>query len=346
MKLYSKVSSIFILWLLVSLFIGYFGFYTVPHSATFKNNFFESLGNWDGGHYLGIAKGGYSEKFQYAFFPLYPLLIKLLSLVTRNFLLSAVFISLFSTYLGLNLLYRLVSKYFDKKIAEKTISSFIFFPTSFFLLTAYSEGLFFLLVILAFYLLRQKKLFWATIVASLSSATRLAGLAVAVGLLIEVITTEGINRKNWFILFAPLGFIIYSIFLYQQTGDPFYFIVAENHWQRTLAIPTASFWQALINITDVNVLLDLIFAIFGLGLAIRTFRFLPASLAIYSLISVLIPLFTPTLLSIPRYLLPVFPIFITLALLKKPFLAFSLQIFSIMLLGIFTALFIAGYFIA
>jgi len=34
----------------------------------------EPWANWDGGHFLGIAKAGYLHSFQYAFFPLFPLL--------------------------------------------------------------------------------------------------------------------------------------------------------------------------------------------------------------------------------------------------------------------------------
>src|SRR3990167_10376612 len=220
MRLYPNITYIFIIWLTVVLSVAYFGFSTLPQSGKFNNNFWESLGNWDGGHYLGIAESGYSEKFQYAFFPLYPLVIKALNQITQNYLLAAILISVAATFLGLHLLYKLVAGDFDKKIAEKAILALLFFPTSFFFLTAYSEGLFFLLTIAAFYFLRTRKLFWAVVFASLASATRLSGLAVVLGLIIEVYLTEGINKKNWYILLSPLGFLIYCYFLYTNTGDP------------------------------------------------------------------------------------------------------------------------------
>ncbi|MDP3948274.1 MAG: hypothetical protein Q8P87_01020, partial [bacterium] len=168
-----------------------------------------------------------------------------------------------------------------------------------------------------------------------------------------VLTRQGLNRKNWYILFAPLGFIAYCIFLYNQTGDPFYFITAENHWQRVLTTPGIGFWETLKNIINgglttinFNVFLDLIFAIFGVGFAIRTFRFLPTSFAIYSLLSVGIPLFTPTLSSMPRFLLPVFPLFILVALIKNPYLQLCFQMLSLVLLGILAATFAAGYWVS
>lgn len=353
MKLYPNVTFIFTIWLVTILFVAFLGFSLLPHSNKFDDNFWVSFSNWDGGHYLGIAESGYSEKFQYAFFPLYPLTVKLVNQITGNYLVAAILISLVSTFFSLHLLYKLVTTDFNRKIAEKVILVFLFFPTSFFLLTAYSEGLFFLLTIAAFYFLRQNKLFWATAALALVSAARLVGLAAVAAFWIDILTRQGLNRKNWFTLLAPLGFVLYAIFLYQQTGDPFYFITAENHWQRTLSTPGVGFREALKNISDgglsaenFNIFLDLIFAIFGAGFAIRTFRFLPTSYAVYSLLSVSIPLFTPTLTSIPRFLLPVFPIFILVALIKNRYVSLFFQVVSIAILTIFTALFVAGYWVS
>lgn len=353
MKLYSNINFYLVIWVSAIFLSFYLGFSTLPHSGKFINDFWGSFSNWDGGHYIGIAKAGYSEKFQYAFFPLYPLAIRVLNQVTQNYLAAAILVSVGSTFLGLHLLYKLVAVDFGKKIAEKTVLAFLFFPASFFLLTAYSEGLFFFLTVLAFYFLKQNKLFWATVVISLVSATRLVGLAVVAALWIDVLTRQGLNKQNWYILFAPLGFIVYCIFLYHQTGDPFYFITAENHWQRSFTTPGVGFWETLRNIINggfaalnFNMFLDLVFAILGVGFAIRSFRFLPPSFAIYSLLAVGIPLLTPTLSSMPRFLLPVFPIFILVALIKNRYLKLTFQMFSLLLLGIFTALFAAGYWVS
>lgn len=352
MKLYPNVTKIFIIWLVSILLISFLGFSTLLNSGNFSNDFWKSLGNWDGGHFLGIAEVGYGDKFQYAFFPLYPLTIKLLNYITGNYLLSAISISIITTFLGLHLLYKLVLIDFDKKIAEKTILAFLFFPTAFYLLTAYSESLLFFLTIAAFYFLKKNKLFWAVAAAALASSVRLAGLAVVAAILMEVVTTQGFNRKNWYVIFAPLGFLVYSVFLFQQTGDPFYFITAENHWQRTLAIPGVGFWETLRSVAgggaavNFNILIDLLFAVFGLGFVIRSFRFLPASYAMYGLLSVALPLFTPTLSSMPRFLLPVFPIFILMALIKNHYINLFLQIISLGLLGLFTVLFINGYWVS
>lgn len=344
MKLYPNVTLIFIIWLVAALIISYIGFTQIPNSGKFSTDFFKSLGNWDGGHFLSIAQFGYKEKIQYAFFPLYPMLIKAVNQFTQDFLIAGILISTTATFFGIHLLYRLVSYDFDKKIAQKAVLALLLFPTSFYFLVSYSEGLFFFLTVLTFYFLRQNKLLWACIAAALVSATRLVGLAVVAGLWVEVLTRQGFNRKNWYLVLAPLGFLIYCFFLYKQTGDPFYFITAESNWQRTLAVPGAGFWQTFKNMPAG--ILDLGFAIFGLGFVIRAFRFLPASFSVFSLLAVSIPLLTPTLSSIPRFLLPVFPIFIVMALVKNYYINLILQILSISLLAIFTTLFISGYWVS
>lgn len=343
----------FISWITSILLVSFVGFSTLPHSQNFSNDFFKSFSNWDGGHFLGIARNGYSEKFQYAFFPLYPLAIRVLSQITQNYLVSAILISVTSAFLGLRLLYKIVLIYFDKKIGERVILALLFFPTSFYFLMAYSEGLFFFLVTATFYFLAKRKLFLATIFASLSSATRLFGIAVVLGLLVEVIAVYGINRKNWFVLLAPSGFLIYCWYLLNLTGDPFYFAVSELHWQRNITIPVVSFWETIKSLTQTgfinshfNAFLDLVFAIFGVGMVVRTFRFLPPSFSIYSLMSLLLPLFTPTLSSMPRFLLPIFPIFIVLAINKNRNLFLGYQLISLMLLSIFTVLFLNGYWVS
>ena len=353
MRFNSNIGLIFGIWFLSIIITAYFGFVSFPNSQRFSSSFLKSFANWDGGHYIGIAEFGYTEKFQYAFFPLYPLLIRIIYSVTHDYLIAALAISISSTFIAINLLYRLIGDNFDKGVAQKTISYLIFFPTSFYFLTAYSEGLFFLLVVSTFYFLRTNRFFWATLAASLASATRLAGLAVVFALLMEVYATKGINKKNWYALLSSLGFVIYCWYLFTQTADPFYFVQAETHWLRNLSIPGVSFWESIKGLSsgylitkNFNAFLDLAFAIFGVGMIIRAFRFLPISYSVYGLISILLPLLSSSLSSIPRFLLPIFPIFILLAFIKNQHSVFAYQLISIMLLAVFITLFMNGYWVS
>lgn len=345
MKLYSNVTVLISIWSISLLLIFYLG--------AQGNDLLNRLAFWDGGHFLRIAQSGYKENFQYTFFPLYPLTTKFVNQVIQNYTLSAVLISFASFFLAANLLYQLVSLDFSKKLAEKSILWLLFFPTSFFFLTAYSEGLFFLFVVSSFLFLRKGNLFLAALFAALASATRLAGMAVVLALLVDVYLRDGLNKKNWYVLLSFGGILVYCFFLFKTTGDSFYFISAENHWLRNLSLPGVGFWESLKSIVSwsyvenrFNLILELLFAIFGLGMAIRSFRFLPPSYATYALASVALPLFTSSLTSMPRFLLPIFPIFILIALTKNKYAIFSYKLISIMLLSLFAVLFINGYWVS
>ena len=352
MKLYSNVTLLFIIWAGAILAIFYFGFLSFPHSGLFPEDFLKSFANWDGGHYLGIADG-YDKTFQYAFFPLYPLLVSLLGKITGDILTAGIIISAASSLLALNLLYKLVVIEYNKELAKKTILALLFFPTSFYLLTVYSEGLFLLLAAGTFYFARKNQLVAATVFAALSSATRLAGLAVVLGLFTNIYLSGGLKRKNWFTVFAPLGFLLYSFYLYRQTGDPFYFITAESNWQRQLVVPGLAFIESFKALTvpgfiekNFSAFLDFVFAVFGLGLLIKIWRKLSPDYAVFAAVSFVMPLFSPTLLALPRYLLTIFPVFIVLSFYKNQYLIFAYQIFSILLLSVFAVLFITGNWVS
>jgi hypothetical protein len=351
MKFYPKIFTFLSIWILLVTFIAGISFYIVSYQNG-AGNFINSLSNWDGKYYLSIAQNGYQENFHYAFFPLYSILIHLLSQLLQDYLLSAILISIGSTILGAKILFDLIKQEFNLPLAKKVVLSLVIFPTSFYFLISYSEGLFFLLVVATFYFAR-KNLFLATILAALACATKFSGIALALGLILEIHLTTGLNRKNWFVLLAPLGLILYSYYLYTQTGDPFYFLQAQQNWQRSPSLPYQAFWQNIQHLVKPgfimdypNFLIDLIFSIFGLGIIIRSFRFLPISYSVFGLISILIPLTTSTLMSMPRLLLPIFPIFITLALIKNEYINFGYQLLSILFLGIFILLFINGFWVA
>lgn len=353
MKQFSSILTIFSSWTLVILVIFYLGFSVIPHTSSAKGDFWNNFSNWDGEHFLGIAQHGYSKEYQYAFFPLYPLLINSLTRVTDNFLLSGVLISIISTVAGLYFLYKLVTFLFDKNIARSTIIYLLIFPTSFYFLTAYSEGLYFALSVSCLYFLLKRKVFIAVILAGLASATRLVGVALFLAIVVELLTTNSLTRRYWYVVFALFGVAIYCWYLYINTGDPFYFLIAESHWQNNLSIPGLSIWEAIkaLSMPDFFVanfksFIDLLITIFGIGMVIRGIRFLPPSLFAYSIVLLGIPLLTPNLSSIPRFLLPIFPIFILLALIKNQSFIFLFQLLSIMLLAVFSVLFINGYWVS
>lgn len=354
MKLYPNVIIIVCIWILAVILILFFGFSYFPHIGKLSSFFWQNLGNWDGGHYLTIAEKGYTLNSDFVFFPFYPILIHWVSKLTGSYLISGILISLISIILAANIFYQIVLKEFGKSVAEKTLLALLFFPLSFHFITVYTESLFFLLAISSFLFFRSKRYFLATVFAALVSATRLSGLAVSLSLILATFLLEGINKKNWFVLVSPLGFILFCGYLYSRTGDPFYFISAEaNYWHGGLTLPGSalifSFKQLLspnFIINNFRNFLDFIFAVFGILTVWQVFKKLSLDYAIFAIFSLLLPLFSPTIVAIPRYLLTIFPIFIVLSFSRNKYFNLTYQIICLMLLPIYAIFFLNGYWVS
>src|SRR3989338_802593 len=195
---------------LAPFFIPYLGFFPYKELALNYNlpEFLTALANFDGAHYLLIAKNGYAQ-YQQAFFPLYPLLIRWLSpIFFNNHLLTALIISNISFLLGLLIFSKYLflchaepvsaSDFTNKRSRNKfgmtknnlliwTIIFLVTFPTSFFFGAVYTEGLFFLLFICALFFLKKDKLFLAGLFAFLATLTRLIGLFLIIFFVLKLI---------------------------------------------------------------------------------------------------------------------------------------------------------------
>lgn len=191
-QILKEVLILFLGWRIILLFITYFGLSLLPKTvshneiswATPSTDYFLKWANWDGGHFRGIAENGYLT-FQVVFFPLYPLLIKTLMLISIPSLWGGLFISNFSIILALFFLYKLVNLDFEKSIARKVIFITLAFPTAFYFGAVYSESLFLLLTVSSFYFTRKKKWVAALILASLAAITRFTGLIVILCVALE-----------------------------------------------------------------------------------------------------------------------------------------------------------------
>lgn len=360
--------SVLFFWIISLVIISFLGFKIMTDEViSGEKSYLTALANWDGQHFLGIAEKGYVKQIQYAFFPLYPLLIKYLGVLGVFPITGGLLISLTSTFSAIFLLKKLLLLDFSKEIVGKIILFLIVFPTSFFLLVVYSEGLFLFLTILVFFFARLREVKskdkylqlltkfnypLATLFAILASDTRIVGLAVVLALWVEVYFDKK-GSYRWVVLLAPLGIGFYCLFLFLNTGNPFYFLVAEKNWDREIVFPGFNILRSISFIVDFGLtqkslvaLIDLIFTIFGFGLALRSFRFLRPSYSVYGMSCLLIPLFTSSLGSIPRFLIVIFPIFIILGRGKNIGLQIKLLFFSTLFLGLNVILFINNFWVS
>jgi len=153
-------------------------------------NFMAAFANFDGIHYIKIARGEYYE-FSQVFFPFFPLLIMLGSQVISSHLVTGLLISNVCFTLGLYFLLKLLE---DLKFKERWWVIFFIatFPTSFFFQTIYTESLFFMFTMIFFYSLKRNKMYTAAIVGFFASLTRFIGFFLIVPLLIHL----AVNKKN------------------------------------------------------------------------------------------------------------------------------------------------------
>lgn len=374
------VLGTYLLWhilLVAIIFIGSSFFpttnqYLYTEKVVLSPSWLWSRANFDGIHYLDIARKGYGI-YQQAFFPIYPALISFLSpLFKGNNLFVGLIISWCSFLFSLLTLFALVKLDFDRSVSKRTIIYLLVFPTSFFFASVYTESLFFFLVILSFYLARKKYWLFAGIIGALASATRVTGVLLLPALLIEWWLQKNeekgkIDRRdliNIFPLFLiPIGLLGYMSYLAINFQDAFLFIKTQSMFgagrsgNKLILLPQVV-WRYLKmmatvkkdSLTYFNVINEFVFFIFSLVILTKSLfnKKIRLSYLFFGFASLLLPTLTGTFLSIPRFTLVIFPIFIFLATVgEKSALFNKIYIsFSLLLSILCTILFTRGYWIA
>ncbi len=315
-------------------------------------------GRWDAVHYLDIATNGYHGT-DMAFFPLLPLLIGILGKIMGNHLIAGLVISNVALFFALLFLYKLVEHEFDRTVARRAIFYISIFPTAVFFSAVYTESLFLMLTVASFYYMRERRWWLAGAIGLLASLTRIEGVLLAVPFAIEWWSAYRENAvagaKNLVpIVLIPLGLVLFMVYLWVLNGDPLYFSHVQSHWNRQLAAPWTSIGNSFHKIatsvgpqTVAQQILELVFTALMIGVLAGGWRKLKASYVAYMGLSVLMPLCTSSLMSMPRFALVLFPMFAIMALWGgRPRINNAIVALSLPLLGLFTVLFADWYWVA
>lgn len=313
---------------------------------------------WDGGHFMGIAENGYLPE-QTVFFPGYPILIKLLMILGIPSLWGGLIISNVSLVLAMFFLFKIAELEFNEQIAKKTIIALLIFPTSFYLGVVYSESLFLLGAVGAFYFARTKKFLYAALFAGLAMSTRLVGIAVIAGVFTAYIHPFNLkklfDRRIFFIFSSLLPLWIYIIYQNIIFGDTLGFLTGELLWERSLTWPWITLYNFFGNLNLSNFLeinsrhasgFELLFFCIGLTGLIYTYKKLHKTFLVYYLIAFLLPLFSGTLLAMPRYVLVLFPIYILVGGIRNKYLYSGILISSSILLIFYLIRFINNFWVS
>jgi hypothetical protein len=343
------------------------------HYAASTNAALAVWGRWDAEHYIKIATDGYSGT-EMAFFPLYPLLIRAIGALTGNHLVAGLLISNIASFFGLLFFYKLVEHQYDRAVAHRATFYISIFPTAVFFSAVYSESLFFALTVGSFYYIRERKWIAAGVLGYFAALTRVEGVLLAVPFLIEwltVVFTSGPspaealhNTFKWPVssilrplaglVLVPLGLLSYMAYLWVLRGDPLYFSHVQAHWGRHLAYPWESVTHSLKIVTQshvpqaiANSAIEVAFTALMVAILIAGFWRLRPSYSVYMALSIVVPMSTSSLMSMPRFALVLFPMFVMLALWgARPSVNNAIVAFSLPILGLYTVLFADWYWVA
>jgi hypothetical protein len=315
------------------------------------------LTQWDGFWYLLIAEHGYrppTPELAPAFFPVYPILIRAVEFIVRDFQVASLLVSNGCLIAAALLLVRLLRLDYDELVCRRAITFLMFNPVSFFLSSAYTESTFLLLSIGALLTARQGKWLFAALSGMCLSATRAPGLLIGAPLFAEYLVQwqeRGGKVRAFFrppLLFlglVPVGLAAYMLYFYVQRGDLFLPMHAQaSGWGKTLTLPWQTFLRPNFPPSHIPLYQAIVAAaiiLIGAGFLLR----LRATYLVYAVVSILFYLAWGTLEALPRYVSIVFPIHIVLALLscRWRWLYEPLLAFSIALLALCTVLFASAY---
>ncbi|HEY7660694.1 MAG TPA: mannosyltransferase family protein [Actinomycetota bacterium] len=282
--------------------------------------------------FLRIAESGYRlEDGSAAFFPLFPFATRgAASVLGGHELLAATLVSNLAFIGGLVVTYILTCTELSERAARTTVLLMCVFPTSFFFLMPYSESLFLLLAVTAFWGARRGKWWVAAAAGAGAALTRSVGIVLAPALLVEALQQRSEGRgPAWPGLAAALatvgGLLVYLAGWGIGAGEWLAPITRQANWERTFSFAPVTLWNgttaAFRYLGQPNGgywLLDwLIVVPMVAASAYAVVRLRPA-FSLYLWGGLLVPLSFVfegrPLMSMPRFVLPLFPAFWGLAL--------------------------------
>ena len=337
---------------------------------------------WDSIWYLNIARTGYLNPDHFAFFPLYPLLMKIFTLPSsdvivsyRTLVLTGFLISNFF-FLASSIVIFKLTRLLGGRDDYAFYASFFFsiFPSSIFLSAIYSESMFLFLTLGALYYWRKGSPLKVTLLAFAASLTRPVGILLVIPLLYDFVIEKYVNitypsrnnirvsilrktvakrNRKILALSSPiLGYLSYVLFTYSRTGNPFaQFQAEESFWGTGYHDPIHA-----LSLLNVHFSMELLFQVIIVSffiLALVPFiskilniqtKIIPTSYLLYSAALLGLYLFIGEILAFPRFALTLIPIYMGMSYLStKRLPRLGLIVFSLIFLTIGTLLFTNWY---
>lgn len=289
-----------------------------------EHKYLDTWGVWDTSWYLDIAQSWYSTEknssghASYAFFPLYPALIKMLKPIVGDYFISSLIVSNIALLIGCWLIYKLVKIDHDHDTALRSVKYMLIFPVSFIFSGGFSESLFIALLLASFYFAKTDRWLYAGMSGFFLALTRSLGVFTIFPLAYIYLKRHGLDYRKmgynlFWLLLIPLGLGVWSYYNYRLTGDWLAFVNIQSAWKRVYANPLIVLYNALIR--------NHFYVSGGAGLAVLLlinifYRKIGFAYWLLGMYSIIIPMSTG-IASMPRFTLAVFPIFIIFAIIGK-----------------------------
>lgn len=233
---------VFLIWLPFIFGFNQFFFLKIKEGG-FQN----ILRNWDGPSYAVVAKSFYNltiidkmkfinnlpSTYFFTHFPLYPLLIKILSFFSKNLFYNGLIINLIFGFLLNIVFYSLIKN----KTKHPLFLTFVFtiFPPRFWVTRSIiaPEPLMTLLILLSLILFENKKFLLSSLIGSLGVLTKIQSLFLFPAYFFSSLEDFLKNKKKisfsiFYIFVIPLSLLTVFIFYYFKTNNFFIFLEAEK----------------------------------------------------------------------------------------------------------------------
>jgi hypothetical protein len=307
-----------------------------PPYRIYNNDLLDMPARWDTGWYMGIATSGYAfdpaatEAMQnIAFFPLYPMLMHYVAAAMgRHVIWAGVAISCVAFLWAAIYLYKFATTRLDAAAAATAVALLAAYPFALFFSAAYTESLFLLTIVATCFHFERDQLWKASAWGLAAGLTRPNGCFLSIVLALVALrdyptaSWRDLARRVMVAATPGIGMLIFSIYIYTLTGNPFQWAAQHAAWGRMYrgvgALVTdrldfiqtnglydyaSTMWLDMINVGAV---------VFALGSVWPVYRRFGIPYAALILVNVLPPLSFGGVLSMGRLTSVLFPTFLWL----------------------------------
>ncbi len=301
--------------------------------------------------YVDIAQRGY-DSTPPGYFPVYPALLRGIGEATSSLIVGGVLLSITALVVALVLLHRLAVIEVGEAAARRTVYIVALFPTTVYFSAVYTESVFLLVSVGC--LLAARTGHWATagLLGMVASATRNTGVVLMAPLVMLYLygpRGDGeppVSRRSWrrphrlrldamWIGLVPLGLVAYSLYCAVAFDDGLAWLHSHAATaDRSLQVPLSGLVfgtrEGISGIVGLLVggdeprdqlasdAVSFAILVFTLTALVGAMRRLPPAYGLYAALSISVPLtsFNPDqpLTAFARYILPVFPLYMWVAL--------------------------------